>query len=113
VSIFSKPKIEDGDLCPLLDRACEKSRCRFWKRVISKDPQTGIEHDGFDCTFSWSTALEIKHSQTIHALGVEVNELRNLMSEGIIALVESVAPDKGLELRHRFIQQKITDARRK
>lgn len=64
-------------VCPLLQKACIESKCKFWVHVVGKNPSTGAMVDNFDCSIAWLPVLLIDTAR--HTVGVQasVESLRN------------------------------------
>lgn len=75
-------------ICPLMGRQCiedgavvdgELHACRFWVRIIGKDPQTGTDVNRGDCAHAWMPMLLIENSKKQHETGAAVESFRNEM----------------------------------
>ncbi len=64
--------VKDGAI-----RNNELVACRFWIRVIGKDPQTGVETDHHDCAMAWTPVLMIENSKINRETGAAIESLRN------------------------------------
>lgn len=79
---------EKQEYCPLLHRPCIKDgavvdgkliSCKFWVRVMGRNPQTGADVDHHDCTLAWIPVLLIDNSKQQRETGAAVESFRNEM----------------------------------
>ena len=67
----------DKDDCPLWQAPCREHRCRWYKHIIGKHPQTDQSIDAYDCAIAWLPLLVIESSQRSHQAGASVDKVAN------------------------------------
>ena len=79
--------IEDGSIVE-----GEICGCRFWIKIIGKDPTTGQETNQGDCAIAWTPILLIENSNMQRQTAAAVESFRNEMAQtnkDILALTEN------------------------
>ena len=56
-------------------------KCRMWKGVAGKDPQTGEVINKYDCAIAWQTTLQLETARVDFSLGGAVESLRNRVND--------------------------------
>ena len=69
--------LPDKNVCPILKAVCIEGRCKWWKHVVGKNPQTGRDVDEYDCAISWLPVLMLEVAQKEFQTGAAVESLRN------------------------------------
>lgn len=74
--------IEIVYFCPI-DKVCEEIkdnklyRCRWWKQLRGKDPQSEEIIDEWDCAVGWNTLLSTEIAQTNRGQTQAIESFRN------------------------------------
>ena len=66
-----------SDFCPLIKKKCKEHGCKFFIQVYGKDPQTGLDINGWDCAITWLPTLLIEGSQQTRQAGAAIESFRN------------------------------------
>ena len=66
-----------SDYCPLIKKKCKEHGCKFYVQVYGKDPQTGLDINGWDCAITWLPTLLIEGSQQTRQAGAAIESFRN------------------------------------
>ena len=66
-----------SDYCPLIKKKCKEHGCKFFIQVYGKDPQTGLDINGWDCAITWLPTLLIEGSQQTRQTGAAIESFRN------------------------------------
>ena len=66
-----------SDFCPLIKKKCKEHGCKFFIQVYGKDPQTGLDINGWDCAITWLPTLLIEGSQQTRQTGAAIESFRN------------------------------------
>lgn len=69
-------------LCPLLQKPCIESGCKFWVMVIGKNPQTDEVINRYDCSFVWNSMLLMENTKVQLQTGAAIESFRNEMVKG-------------------------------
>lgn len=69
-------KLKDGEFCPLIQKACVTHKCKWYKKIMGLDPQTGQQIEGYDCAVGLLPILLIENANQTRHVGAEVNEVR-------------------------------------
>ena len=93
--------IETKIICPL-GSDCERTtpdgkieRCRWYLKVIGKDPQSEKEYDQFDCAINWAIILLLENTQVNRSQVETTSSFRNEM---VKQNQQVISPEKILSL---------------
>ncbi len=67
----------NGDFCPLLQKACIRTQCKWYKQIMGKNPQTGEDINGWDCAVSWLPLLTVDVARHVNSAGAATESMRN------------------------------------
>lgn len=82
--------------CPL-GHTCEEAkdskiyRCRWFVKLVGKDPQSEEHFDEFRCSLQWAPLLAVEQSLFERQTGAAVESMRNETGAGVQMLVKAVA----------------------
>ena len=86
-------------ICPLIKKACLEQGCRWYMRVLGKDPQTGQEVDRYGCAVEWLPILLIETSKEVRQAAAATESLRNETVNTGAAVAKAVASGLAVGLR--------------
>jgi len=66
-----------SNYCPLIKKKCKEHGCKFFIQVYGKDPQTGLDINGWDCAITWLPTLLLEGSQQTRQAGAAIESFRN------------------------------------
>lgn len=64
-------------LCPLLNKPCIETGCKFWTHVLGTNPQTGNPVDHYDCAITWLPVLLVSTAQEVRQGAAATESFRN------------------------------------
>lgn len=70
-------RLEQGKLCPLLNKDCVGLTCSWYTQVRGTDPQSGREVDEYACAVAWLPMLLIETSKEVRQGAAATESLRN------------------------------------
>lgn len=78
--MFEKKEFADGEFCPLIGNKCITHKCKFFKKLLGINPQTGQEVEEFDCAIAMLPILLVENArvnrQTTAAVDKTATEIR-------------------------------------
>lgn len=69
-------KLKDGEFCPLIQKACVTHKCKWYKKIIGLNPQTGAQIEEYDCAIGMLPILLIENAAVGRQVSAEVNEVK-------------------------------------
>ena len=84
--------------CPLGMRGCEWiaentiHRCRWYRAVVMQNPQTGKEHDEWDCVIPTTLMATLEAARTNRGQTQAIESFRNEMVRGNNKLLGAMMP---------------------
>jgi hypothetical protein len=85
------------NFCPLLKKTCIEGKCKFWRHILGKDPQTGAELDIQDCSLALLPKIMLNVGKQINDLGGSIDSFRNEQSLNTLASVAHILDRKRQE----------------
>lgn len=69
-------KLKDGEFCPLIRNACITHKCKWYKKILGTNPQTGQAIEEYDCAIAMLPILLIENAMVGRQTGAEVQAVR-------------------------------------
>lgn len=69
-------KLKDGEFCPLIQKACVTHKCKWYKKIIGLNPQTGAQIEEYDCAIGMLPILLIENAAVGRQVSAEINEVK-------------------------------------
>lgn len=95
-----KKEFKDGEMCPLIQDACITHKCKWYKKILGTNPQTGQPMEEWDCAIGMLPLLLIENAMVGRQTGAEVNQVRHETIKQRTALMMTLfpsLPEKSLE----------------
>ena len=70
-------QLDQGKLCPLLNKECVKLECSWFTKLQGGNPQTGQPIDEWSCAVAWLPILLIENTKASNEVGAAVESFRN------------------------------------
>lgn len=98
-------KIAQDDFCPLIKENCIQLKCKFFTKLVGKDPQTGKDIEDWDCAFKWIPMLLIENANKTRELGAAVESLRNEQVNDTQKVISALVAVTGYDQRVKQLEK--------
>lgn len=99
--MFGKEEFKDGEMCPLIQAKCVTHKCKWYKKLLGTNPQTGAPVEEWDCAIGMLPILLIENAMVGRQTNAEVAEVRKETISHKMAFMLALRPD---------VQERILEA---
>lgn len=91
--MFGTKEYADGEFCPLIEDKCITHKCRFFKKLLGTNPQTGQEIEEFDCAIAMLPILLVENARVGRQTAASVDKTATELKVSRMVFVKALPPE--------------------